>query len=59
MYLVERSGPFGKRVGKEQTMAERTAAGGLDVEALRRAAETVEVRDGKIVRQVSVQAWDE
>jgi hypothetical protein len=141
MYLVERSDPLGKRVGKEETMAERTAAGGLDLEALRRAAEgkdsetmlslyaddaeyvrvdrnstpsspmtlrgkeevgeylrdvfsrdmthrienevigedraafnwaceypdgtkvlaaeTVELRDGKIVRQVSVQAWDE
>jgi SnoaL-like protein len=141
MPLVERSGPFGKRARKEETMTERAAAGGLDLEAFRRAAEgrdpeamlslyaddaeyvrvdrnstpsspmalrgkeevgeylrdvfsrdmthrienevvgeeraafnwaceypdgtkvlageTVELRDGKIVRQVSIQAWDE
>jgi hypothetical protein len=138
---VKRNEPAGVRLGKEKMMAERTAAGGLDLEAFRRAAEgkdpeamlslyaddaeyvrvdrnstpsspmtlrgkeevgeylrdvfsremthrienevagedraafnwaceypdgtkvlageTVELRDGKIVRQVSVQAWDE
>lgn len=39
-------------------------AGGLDFETLRRAvegrdAETLELRDGKIVHQVNVEAWDE
>jgi hypothetical protein len=31
--------PPGTRLGKEETMGDRTAAGGLDLEALRRAAE--------------------
>jgi hypothetical protein len=31
--------PPGKRLGKEEMMAERAAAGGLDPEAFRRAAE--------------------
>jgi hypothetical protein len=40
------------------------APGGLDFETLRRAieerdAETLDLRDGKIVRQVNVEAWDE
>jgi ketosteroid isomerase-like protein len=141
MVRRERKTRLEKRVGKEQTMAERAAAGGLDLETFRQAAEgkdpdsllglyaddaeyvrvdrnstpsspmalrgkeeiseylrdvfsrdmthsienevvgenraafnwaceypdgtkvlageTVELRDGKIVRQVSVQAWDE
>jgi hypothetical protein len=48
-------------------MTEQTTAGGLDTEALRRAADgtrvlataTVELRDGEIVRQVMVEASDE
>ena len=39
MVRRERKTRLEKRVGKEQTMAERAAAGGLDLETFRRAAE--------------------